>query len=189
MSYWSRNNGIHWRDASNNRLRRLAEERAYEIEPQMDDAETEHDGTIQVYFGSSCDEIRLGLTSSATSIFKYGYCVLLAYAIHLKTDLPLFLFTSTTKETGWSGHAGVINPETNKFIDIQGTHEIANVRNSFPNIDEGHEVTREEFLNLVISEEYRDEPFGFLDELEQLIVDHFADLVIEETKIKQLVTA
>ncbi len=151
----------------------------------MDDAEREHDGTIDSYFGSTGATITLRVADSeASGVFAYGYCALLAYVLHKKTGMPLIVFTlSGDTSDSWQGHAGVLVGD-NKVLDITGISSIQEIDSKYRRYEKFNELSsvtvmgRDDFLALTVSEEYRDNPLFFLDELERYITNDFADWLI-----------
>jgi hypothetical protein len=188
MGWNWRSRGKHWRDITNPRFYRLALDRAYEIYPDMEDAHDEHDGTIEVILGSRGASLTLRLVDGeAISLFAYGHCVLLAYAIYEKTNLPLIVFTNETAEgAGWHGHAG-ISLGDDKILDITGICSEDEIHNRYGKLSEGKIMSAEEFKKLVVDPAYVENPFSFLDELEQFVVKDFADHLISEYSLKELV--
>lgn len=186
---WNRRNGMHWQEASNPRLRQLAEERAWEVAMPHEEESGEFDGTIEVYFGSTSAELSLrDINGAAESIFGFGYCVLLAWAIHERTGLPLALFTSGNKEDGWSGHAAIqLDEET--FLDITGKTTAASIQRRYSGTAAAQIVSPEEFLTITFDEEHRSDPLGFLGELERLVTEDFAEHIVELHGVKTLVVA
>lgn len=183
MTYFNRNRGYHWRYAKNARLRDLAEWEAYKTDYNMQDAEREHDGTIDVVFGSQGATITLGIIDGeASSLFSYGHCAILAWEIHMKTGLPLAVFTSENGRSGWSGHVA-IQLDENKFLDIQGVADAEEIQRRYSSLRDGLElVTDDEFKKLIVDEENWADPKQYLCELEQLVLAEFVDLVIAENQ-------
>ena len=184
-----RNRGIHWRDAGNPRLVNLAMWRAYDMEPDMMDAEDEHDGTIEGYFGSSSASITLrSIDAEVSGIFLHGYCFLMAWAIHTKTGLSMVAFTSSESTAeNWQGHVAVKVGE-DEFLDISGVRTHDRIKASYGKVGEPVEIDPQN-LHGFVSEEYRNDPLGFFDELERLITEDFADMLIAEHRLPVLVTA
>lgn len=182
MSWNWRSKGKHWRDVEDPRFYRLALDRAYEVYPDMHDAHDDHDGTIEVIFGSTgaCLTLRL-VDNDAISVFAYGHCVLLAYAIHEKTNLPLIVFTDEQgKYEGWHGHVGISLGE-DKILDITGVCSEDEIRRRYGKVSKGQLMSVDDFKATVISDSaYAENPMSFLDELEQFVVKDFADHLIKE---------
>lgn len=186
---WNHRNGVHWQNATNPRLRQLAEERAWEVAMPHEEESGEFNGTIEVYFGSTSAELMLrDVDGGAESIFSHGYCVLLAWAIHERTGLPLALFTSTNEDSDWTGHAA-IQLDEDTFLDITGKSTAENILKRFPRTNPVQVVSPEEFINITVDEANQADPLGFLEELERLITEDFADHLIELHDVKALVGA
>lgn len=181
-----RNRGIHWNSASNPKLVNLAMWRAYEMEPEMMDAELEHDGTIEAYFGSSSASITLRVVDAEVSgIFLHGYCFLMTWAIHTKTGLPMVAFTSSkSTPENWYGHVAVKVGE-DSYLDISGVHSSASIKSRYPHAGEPEEIDPQN-LQRFVSEEYRNDPLGYFDELERLITEDFADMLIADNGLLSL---
>lgn len=176
--------GMHWRQAKNPRLRELAMWSAYECYPEMVDAEREHDGTIEVVFGSqaACLTLR-SIDTEATRLFSFGHCAILAWGIHEKTGLPLAVFTSqNTEKNGWSGHVAIQLSDGN-FLDVNGVTPIEEIAGRYSTFDGTFKlVDDEEFKDLIVDKEHRDRPEDYLCELEQLVLADFVDFIIETNK-------
>jgi hypothetical protein len=183
MSYFNQNRGYHWRYAKNARLRELAEWEAYKCYPEMMDAEREHDGTIEVVFGSQGAALTLGVIDAEASVlFSHGHCAILAWEIHVKTGLPLAVFTSENDRLGWSGHVALQLAE-DTFLDIEGVETLEAIKRRYPSIKQEHELlSDDEFKKLIVDEKDWENPKQYLCELEQLVLTEFVDLVIEENK-------
>ena len=179
---------MHWRDSDNNRLRRLAEEQAYLVYPELQDAEEEHDGTIEVIFSSTGAELKLRLIDSgAKSIFAYGHCAILAYAIHLKTGLPFVIFTAEgATETEWKGHVGIYLGE-DQILDINGIRTEKQIRSNYKSTMSTVKVADlVEFTATCVDVDYRNDPMSYLAELEQLVTEDFAEYLIAENSLIKL---
>jgi hypothetical protein len=172
--------GIHWRNAKSQRLRDLAMWSAYECYPEMVDAECEHDGTIEVIFGSqgACLTLR-SLDAEATRLFTFGHCAILAWGIHEKTGLPLAVFTSqNTEKNGWSGHVAVQLSDGNLF-DVQGITTAEEIASRYRTLDGTFRIVDdEEFKDLIVDAANRDNPENYLCELEQLVLADFVDFIV-----------
>lgn len=156
---------------------------AYRVYPEMQDAEMEHDGTIEVAFGSRPATLTLHqIDNEAVSLFSYGHCGLLAYAIHLKTGFPFAVFTSSKDENSWQGHVGLLVGE-NQILDITGVNTSQEIARTYHQLDGSFDVLDvDTAVTFLFSEEYRENPLSFVGELEQLVLDDFADFVISENK-------
>jgi hypothetical protein len=189
MSYWKYDRGMRWQDIQDMKFYRLAEARAYYTTPYLEDAHEEQDGTIDVYFGSTGASITLRLTDGdAIGLFAYGYCGLLAYAIHKKTGLPLIVFTNTEDKTdGWSGHVGILVGE-DQILDIAGINSEDEIRSRYRSskLSAGVLMAENDFVKLTFAEENQSDPLGFVEELEQYVVNDFADYLIETNNLKVL---
>jgi len=187
---WFSNSGMHWSRSQNRRLRNLAEVQAFQFSPWMEDAEEESDGTIDVCFGSQGATLMLRrIDSEAMSLFRQGHCAMLAWAMHLKTGLPFAVFTvDSNPEWGWQGHVGLLVGE-NQILDIAGVNTAESIASGFKGMESSFQVLdADEFKQLIVGEEYHNNPLDFLCELEQLVLDDFADFVLAEnkTRIKEL---
>lgn len=174
---------IKWQNATDSRLRNLAEDRAMEIYPELDDVWSEHDGSIECIFVSTGAEIYLGdpYSGQTQNIFLYGHCAMLAYAIHERTGLPFAVMDTIGKDGyGWSGHIA-IKVSDDAFLDIRGLNTAEELTHGFHSpMTAPVEMGKDEFLQKIVDEAVRDNPIdGMLDELEALIVWHFADLLIK----------
>ena len=180
------NRGHHWRYATNPRLRELAEAEAYRYDMEMMDAELEHDGTISAVFGSRAVTLTLGLIDSeADSLFAFGHCAILAWEIHVKTGLPLAVFTSSKATPDrWSGHVA-ISLGDDRFLDIQGVTSSSSIYRRYSRFGDYSDfelMSDQDFKSRIVDPANYDDPKQYLCELEQLLLDHFADLVIEENR-------
>jgi hypothetical protein len=183
---YSLSTGYHWSKAKNPRLRELAEREAYLAYPLMEYAEDEHDGTIEAVFGSRAATLTLGLIDAeANQLFAFGHCVILAWEIHLKTGLPLAVFTSSkASPERWSGHVA-LHLGGDRFLDIQGVSSLSEIHSryaSFGKYGDFELMNDHDFKTLLVDTENYDDPKRYLCELEQLLLEHFADLVIEENR-------
>lgn len=185
---WGQNNGMHWRDAKNPRLYSLARQEAANdnwvgfSEDEDLDIEDRHDGTINAIFGSTGATIQLRAVTpdGAATAFLHSACGMLAFALHERTGLPFRLFTSKdTSSEGWSGHVALAVGD-NQVLDILGVRDVAEVLSDFHTTTDEGVITREQFLEIVVGEEHRADPMGYLCELEQLITEDFADWLLEE---------
>jgi hypothetical protein len=187
MNYYNRDRGMRWQEIKDMSFYRLAEARAYYTDPRMEDAYDDHDGTIDVYFGSTGSTITLRLTDGeAVGLFAYGYCGILAYAIHMKTGLPLIVFTSDVDNLdGWSGHAGVRVGE-DQILDITGINSEQEILGRYRSSKLSAGVIMEEnkFVKLTFAKENHADPLGFVEELEQYVTNDFADWLIETNNVK-----
>jgi len=177
--------GIHWSNAKNPRLRELALNRILEEDYDMsiDDAYKSRNAPIGVVFGSRPAILTLRLIDDeAKGLFGRGHCALLALSMHDKTDLPFAVFTEPEDDSyqdGWTGHAALL-VDDDHILDIDGIHPIADVARKFSNLDGSFTVMdREQFVNTVVEQEERADPYGFIDELEQLVLDDFAEFIVE----------
>ncbi|MBC9705771.1 MAG: hypothetical protein H9W81_12540 [Enterococcus sp.] len=175
-----RSRGIHWKNASNPKLANLAMWRAYEMEPDMMDAEEEHDGTIEGYFGSSSARITLrSIDAEVSGIFLHGYCFMMAWAIHVKTGLPMIAFTSSESTAeNWCGHVAV-KVGDDEYLDISGVQSYDLIKSVYGKVSGPMEIDPQNLQGFV-SEEYRTDPMRYFDELERLITEDFADMLIAE---------
>lgn len=189
MSYarWKWNQGTHWSTlySTDRRFYDLAYSRATEYYPEFYDPE-EAPTAIPVVIGSRSAELTLKLIDAeVVSLYGWGYCSLLALAIHDLTGAPLVLHTSKQGTDVWVGHASVLVGE-NKYLDIEGVNSVRAINsryrfNIIPKI-----VTREEFCSTIATEEHVANPFSWLDELERLLTFHFAEEVITQYASKYL---
>lgn len=170
---------MHWRSASP-RLRQLAEAQAWKYDSYMEDAEEDHDGSIEVTFGSTGATIFLRYTDDeAHGLYGYGYCTFLAYAIHKAADLPLVLFTAPS-ESGWQGHAAVKVGE-DAYLDIAGVNTFAEIKEKYRELrGEPEVVTEEKFITTVMPDRPAHTFWDFIEELEQLVTEDFAAFLLEE---------
>lgn len=179
---WKRE-GIRWQDIADANLRSEAQTRALNAEPDKtaDEIWDNHDGTIDVTFGSTGATIMLRSTSyDASGLFGYGYCALLALALHDRTQLPLILFDAQNLDNeDWQGHAAIRIDDAN-ILDIDGVRPHAEVLNEYGNLTPGRVVNRDEFINTVCTIEHRDNPYGFVEPLEQFILHDFAEYLTEQ---------
>ena len=177
------NRGARWQDyrTVNPELYDLALWRAAEFaDPWVEDIERESDGTIEVVFGSRGANITLGVVDSeAINLYGYGFCTLLALTIHRKTGLPLVLFTTKYENNSWSGHATVQLPD-GTLLDIQGVRTVKEIQEEY-RFTVGPTVhTLEQFCEIIATDEHVADPMSFVDRLEQLITEEFANLLIKE---------
>jgi hypothetical protein len=180
------NNGMHWRDIPDRALRSEAEDRAWRIYPNMEDAEYDHDGTIETNFGSTGATITLRkFDEESFGLFGYGYCALLAWAVHQQTGFPLAVFSAPdADESNWSGHAAVMIGE-DQFLDFGGVHTDAYIHEKYRNqLAPGYRiVSAEEFAQLIVEDEYRHDPLSFVEDLERFIVEDFAAFIVRHYKV------
>lgn len=162
--------------------------RAYELEPDMMDAEDEHDGTIEGYFGSSSASITLrSIDAEVSGIFLHGYCFLMAWAIHVKTGLPMVAFTSTNSTSeDWYGHVAVKIGD-DRYLDISGINSSGDIKRRYEKVGDPQEIDPHN-LERFASSAYREDPMAYLEELERLITEDFADMLISEYKLPVLIT-
>lgn len=138
---------------------------------------------FDVCFGSRCETVRYGVIDGAvTSLYGYGYCILLALAFHEKTGREFVMWTDG-EGTGsrWSGHVGV-RVDDEHILDVFGiTHHDEIVRR-YPTAKFGaaEVLTREEMLSRLADEEYRTDPWSFVDELERLLTHDFAERLVAD---------
>ena len=180
---WNRRNGVHWQDAANPRLRQLAEANAWRYaDPWLTiDDEDELPGSIGVVFGSSPADVTLRyIDDEAQGLFLHGYCGLLAWAIHKNTNYPIVLFTAPTT-TGWSGHA-LVQVGDDAYLDITGVRTAEDVHHDYPTTGEPEVITSDEYRERLASDAHREDPMMFVDELERLILEDFAEFVVHEYK-------
>jgi len=146
----------------------------------LDELYDESPAAIEVTFGSRMGSLTLGLVDQeAFSLFNHGYCGLFALSMHDKTDLPFVVFTAETDDDGWSGHAALLVDE-DTILDINGAHSIHDVAKDFAELDGTYEVMdRASFTALIAKGKYRDDPYQFVDELEQLVLDDFAEMIVK----------
>lgn len=177
------NRGTHWREyyTRNRELYNLAWRNAAECaDPWVEDVEEESDGTLNLIYGSRGATITLELVDSeAVGLFGYGYCTLLALAIHRKTGFPLALFTTKYENGSWSGHATVQLPD-GSHLDIQGVRSTEDIQREYNFTVNPTIHTIEQFCNIIASGEHAENPMSFVDRLEQLVTEDFADLLIRK---------
>jgi hypothetical protein len=185
-----RGKGLHWANVDNRRFESLALEQAlyYNSDWSIDEAYDESDGSIEVNFGSTGATLKLRhIDSEAQTLFGYGHCALLALSMHDKTDLPFVVFTAESKDSddGWSGHAALLVGD-GKILDIGGVHDIGDVEKKYSALDGSYAVMdRAEFVKLIVDEEYKENPYEFLGELEQFVLDDFAEFIVgQELDVK-----
>lgn len=181
----NRNNGIHWRNAANPRLRELALRQAWRFNSDMEDPEMEHDGSIDTVFGSTGATITLRAVTGegAYTAYMNGHCTMLAYALHERTGLPFYQFSVPGRDkTGWVGHVA-LSLGDNMILDIMGVRSIAEVLADFPHMEAVGEMNATEFKSLLIGDAWKDDVLSYLDELEQLVTEDFADWLVEENRI------
>lgn len=186
--FFNRNKGFHWKYLynENRAFYDLAWWRAGEFYPEYDDPE-DAPAEIECVFGSRCSSLTLRVVDAeAESLYAWGYCTLLALAIHERTGFPIALFTTANPEPGeWSGHAA-IQVADGLFLDITGIHTATEITQTYrmENV-EPHIVSKEEFCNIVASDEHIQNPMSFVDELEQLITYDFAEYLIKVHNIQK----
>lgn len=180
---YMRNRGLHWRNHSNPRLQKLAEANAWRYADPWITIEDEDElpRSIGVVFGSSPADVTLRLIDSEVEgLFLHGYCGLLAWAIHKNTGHPIVLFTTPT-ETGWSGHA-VVQVGVDAYLDITGVRTADDIHRSYPTTGEPEVITSDEYRERLASNDHKDDPLMFIDELERLVLEDFAEFVMDEYK-------
>lgn len=181
------NRGTHWKHLyrTNRNFYDLAWYRAGYCYPEYDDPE-DAPAEIECVFGSRLASLTLRVVDSeAESLYGWGYCTLLALALHERTGAPLVLFTTANPEPGdWSGHAAVEISE-GLYLDIEGvqTAEKITTKYRMKNVTP-HRVSQEEFCEIVASGEHVANPMSFVDELEQLITYDFAEYLVSLHKVQ-----
>lgn len=135
---------------------------------------------FDVYYGSRGDTFQYGEVDGAVeSVFGYGFCSLMALALNERLDREFVLWT-TDKSAGaqdWSGHVGV-HLEDGRILDVFGISTYEEVARRYSMLGEPEVVSREELLERTSSEEYRNDPWSFVDELERLLTHDIAERLI-----------
>lgn len=162
--------------------------RVAEANPEMslDELYDSRSSLIQefdVYFGSRSETVRYGVIDGAvTSLFGYGYCILLALAFHEKTGREFVMWTDG-ENTGsrWSGHVGV-RVDDDHILDVFGITHHNEVASRYPSAKLGtpEVLTREEMLSRLADEKYRNDPWSFVDELERLLTFDYAERLVAD---------
>lgn len=135
---------------------------------------------IPCVFGSRTANLTLReINSEAVNIFGWGYCTLLALAVHDITGFPLALFTKTLVGEDWKGHATVQITDC-LFLDITGLNSVENINKKYGMATNPKLVSREEYCSTIATGEHVTNPFSFIRPLEQKIVKDFAALVVKE---------
>jgi len=164
-------------------MRGEAEHRACLVEPHLslDEIWDEHDGTIEVTFGSTGSTLMLRSTGhDAYSLFAYGYCAMLALALHDHAGYPLVLFTTSSGHSErWSGHAAV-QLDSDQVLDITGRRSHAEVHGEYRTVGPAEVLTRAEFIERTVEIEYRHDPYRFVEELERFVLRDFAEYLVQE---------
>lgn len=153
--------------------------------------ENPEDAPARLYFalGPMEAELTLGeVDDEARNIFGWGGCSFFAMALHKHTGLPLALFTSPEARgadwTEWEGHVALALPDGN-FLDINGVvnaDEInARYRFSEPVVPTLHDW--ESYLETQFGTRDVSNPYRILDPLEVRMLQHFAELVVEQSGI------
>lgn len=179
------NRGVHWRTYrdSNPELFQLALERAEEVYPEVVDVYRDTPPTIECVFGTRVTSLTLQLVDAeAVNLYGWGYCTLLALAMHDLSDAPLVLFTRDQTETQWKGHAAVKIRE-DAYLDITGVRTAESIRNEYRLNSNPEEVTRDQFCSRVASGEHESDPMRFVDRLEQLITVDFAGFLLKNAGV------
>lgn len=180
-----------WRSLpSDSKLHNLIFYRVAEANPEMDMDELYESNSpfvkeFDIYIGSQSATVQYGvIDGEVMSLFAHGACTLLAYALAQRTGLPIALWTSDKSEGGWSGHAALlIGPET--VLDVRGVHSFDEVAAYYSRygstFSKPQTVGVDEFLEAVASEEkYRLDPMAFVEELEQLLIEGYAEKLATE---------
>lgn len=182
QSNWAYNDrGLKWQSIKNPEFRRLAEDRAAEYDDGRFDTYDEfydnHDGSIELTFYSQGASVTLRrIDSEAIGVFKHGMCGLLAYGLNEITDAPVMVFTNQNEdEQGWTGHAGLATDD-GRFLDINGIHDIDDIKKEYPNAGEPLLMNGTDFLQLISGD--TENPIDDLDTLERLVVMDFAEHVL-----------
>lgn len=177
--------GVHWRtyEKSNPELFWLALERAEKVYPEAVDVCRDTPAEIECVFGTRMAALTLQLVDAeASSLYGWGYCTLLALALHDLSGYPLVLFTRNQDQSQWKGHAAVkINDDS--YLDIAGVRTAASICEEYRLDAEPVTVTREQFCSAVASGEHEENPMSFVDRLEQLVTMDFAQLVLKEAGV------
>jgi len=177
---WRQNRGVHWRnyERSQPRFFQLALARAEEYYPELVDHYREAPAAIEVTFGSRVSALTPRfLDSEAVNLFGWGYCTLLALALHDRYGYELVLLTkeAATSSGEWRGHA-LVELEPGRYLDITGAHEgLEEIYEEYGFRAEPEHLSREAFCERVIHEDKLTEPFEFIDELERLLTFDFAE--------------
>jgi hypothetical protein len=77
----------------------------------------------------------------------------------------------------------------NQILDIAGVNTAESIVSDFSGMESSFQMLdADEFKQLIVGEEHHNNPLDFLCELEQLVLDDFADFVLAEnkTRIKEL---
>lgn len=180
-----------WRSLpSDSKLHNLIFYRVAEANPEMDMDELYESTSrfvkeFDIYIGSQSATVQYGvIDGEVMSLFAHGACTLIAYALAQRTGLPIALWTSSEGEDRWSGHAALlVGPET--VLDIRGVHSFDEVAAYYARygsaLSAPQAVSVDEFLDAVVSDEkYRLDPMGFADELEQLLIEGYAETLVTE---------
>lgn len=140
---------------------------------------------FDIYIGSQSATVQYGvIDGEVMSLFAHGACALLAHQLSKRTELPIALWTSSEEDGGWAGHAALlIGPET--VLDIRGVHSFDEVASYYSRygaaLSEPQTVSADGMLSVVAStDEYRENPMSFVDELEQLLIDGYVSDLIEK---------
>lgn len=173
------NRGLHWKDLyyGDCHFYEEAYRRAAETYPEYDDPE-DAPAAIECFFGSRHSAVTLrSIDSEAVNLFGWGYCTLLALAMHDITGFTLTLFTKTYDGRIWSGHACIQLPN-GLFLDIEGVRTMQQIQKVYAIQDTPDMVSREKFCATVAHGEHVENPMSFVGELEQLITKDFAHHVL-----------
>lgn len=171
---------FHWKSlhVQQPRLYHLAAERAIRMRSEPDVLE-EFPYAIRCNFGSRVADLTLReLDNEALTIFGWGYCSLLALALHDESGYPLVLFTKEYDGRIWSGHATVKLPN-GLYLDIAGIHTAEDINHTYYMDVKPEIISRDRFCSTIAYQEHVSDPMSFVDELEQLIVKDFAKYLLK----------
>lgn len=175
---------MHWRNATDPELRRLASYNAMTCFPEAEDVYEDQYDELNLCFGSTGLSMRLGVfDDEARTAYMHGACILLAWALaKVMNRSPAQYLVVTIDETyGWSGHVALML-DSKTVVDFEGMRSVDAVLNGY-RTRLGHEIlTAEELVQTHVESSYRHDPMTYVDDLERLVTMDFAARIAAAVK-------
>lgn len=120
------------------------------------------------------------ITDETIDFFLHGHCSMLALALHLKTDLPLMVATSSKRGQEWEGHAFVQMGE-DTYLDIAGMRTMETMQEDFSSeLKNPRAIPAYKFSMMMFNIPRPMNALNFLGEQEREYVHHIADIIIRK---------
>lgn len=176
---------MHWRDATDPTLRRLASYNVMACFPEADDVYDDQYDELNLCFGSTGLSMRLGVfDDEARTAYMHGACILLAWALAdaMNVTDARYLVVTVDETHGWSGHVALMLDECT-VIDFEGVRTVEDVLDDYRRRI-GHQIlTRDELIRAHVDEPYRHDPMSFVEELERLVTVDFAQRIAQKATL------